>query len=137
MNSLWPKKASSSHPKSHSHLFHTVTLAVLMPILIAACGTPGIPSVKFTTESSPSQTACREYAQAFFGTTRESVTSALEAARNKLVTQEQGDSAATSLVTAIDDVLVNSVVGTNDSFLAANQRVINLCGQIGVNITME
>lgn len=137
MNSPWPKNSFSSDSKSRSHLVHVITLVAMTPIVIAACGAPGIPSVKFTTESTPSQTACREYAQAFYGTTRESITSALEAARNKLVTQEQGDSAATSLVTAIDDVLVNSVVGTDESFLAANDRVINLCSQKGINITVE
>lgn len=42
-----------------------------------------------------------------------------------------------SIASVIDDVLVNSVVGTNESFLAANDRVIRLCSDIGVNISVE
>lgn len=110
---------------------------VVVPLLLSACGLSGAPAVRLSSPTTASQTACEEYAKSFYGTTRESITSALEATRSKLASQSQGDTAATSLLTAIDDVLVNSVVGTNESFLAANDRVIRLCSDIGVTITVE
>ncbi len=117
--------------------YRFAAFALLVPMFLSACGIPGTPTVRLSAPETPSQTACAEYARSFYGTTRESITSALEAARKKLASQSQGDTTATNLLTAIDDVLVNSAVGTNESFLAANDRVIRLCSDIGVNITVE
>lgn len=121
--------------KPFRHRF--VIVCILASTLMTACGLPGSPSVRLEAPSSPGQTACEEYAQSFVGTTRDGLTSELEVVRAKLTSQSQSDPSTTDLLRAFDDVLVILSGGTYESFLTANDRVIRVCSDVGVKITVQ
>lgn len=98
--------------------------------------TPGLPDVQIQIPDSPAEQACKDYANAFInGSTRESITAALQAARSGALAS--GDVEAGQVAGAIDEVLANTVMGTAESLYAAHDRVAALCREAGVTITIE
>lgn len=99
-------------------------------------GIPGVPDINLEIPDSNAQEACKEYARAFVeGTSRETIAKGLTNAQSIAASGDDADSV--SLAAAIDEVLANTIVGTQDSLYAANDVVLNICGNAGVNITME
>ena len=98
-------------------------------------GIPGAPDITLEVPESNAQKACKEYARAFNATSRETITDGLTNAQSIAASGDDTDSA--NLAAAIDEVLANTVVGTQDSLYAANATVLSICSAAGVNITME
>jgi hypothetical protein len=100
-------------------------------------GVPGVPDIEIVPQSSAAQDACREYATAFNeNTTRETVTAAVEAAQ-RTAAADTADPGAQNIAAAIDQVLTNTVMGTQETLAQANEDVLALCKDAGVNIVME
>ncbi|MEI8083324.1 MAG: hypothetical protein WCI74_15915 [Actinomycetes bacterium] len=111
-------------------------------LVVSGCtvssGVPGLPDVKLVVPDSPAKVACRQYAQAFNdGTTKEAITAGLNTAQSTAFAAGADDTEAREIADAIDAVLTSTVVGTRQSLETANSRVIALCGNAGVTITME
>lgn len=100
-------------------------------------GIPGAPDVKVELPDSAAQQACREYAQAFIeGTDRATITAGVSAAQ-ATAAADSGDPDAQRIASAIDQFLTSTVMGTQESFTAANAAVIASCRDVGINISVE
>lgn len=113
--------------------FGVIALTLSTTMLTTGCFGRGI-SVQ--APDSPSKRACTQYAMAFNeGTDRESVTRGVDEAR--AIAARSDDSDAQQLAQAIDQVLTLSIMGTEETFLAANDEVLRLCRAAGVSISIE
>lgn len=107
-----------------------MTVLVLTAVAGTGCG------VSSEVSDSGSKEACTQYAMAFNeGTDRETITQGIEEAR--AIAASTDDAEAERLAEAIDQVLTLSIVGTNETFIAANDEVLRLCREAGVTISVE
>ena len=91
--------------------------------------------VRFEVQDTPAQEACRGYAQALIdGGSREAVTAGMERALSTARSDSSNESRA--VADAIEAVLTQSVIGTNDSVMQANDAVIRACDSAGVTLEM-
>jgi flagellar motor component MotA len=91
--------------------------------------------VRFETQSTPAQDACRDYAQALIdGGSREEVTAGMEQALS--TARSDPSSEAQAVGDAIEALLTQSVIGTNESVLQANDGVLRACASAGVTLEM-
>lgn len=100
-------------------------------------GIPGVPDVRLDVPDTAAQTACKQFAQGVIdNTTREGMTADIDAAR-ATAAADTGDADAQRVATAIEQFLVSTVMGTQQSFEAATNEVIAACGKAGINISVE
>jgi len=111
----------------------------LVPLLAVVCAggmaLTACSGVSFVAQDTPAQEACKEYAQAFIdGESREAITAGMERA----VSTARGSSSndAQAVAAAIETVLTQSVIGTNESLAQANDQVIRACDSAGVTMEM-
>ena len=113
--------------------FGFVLLVLSTTLVSTGCFGRGI---SLQVPDSPSKKACTQYAKAFNeGIDRESVTRGVNEARAMAASSDDAD--AQRLAQAIDQVLTLSIMGTEETFLAANDEVLRLCSEAGLSITME
>lgn len=130
----------TSRKAEQRFLITGISIGIAMPFLLSGCtmspGIPGLPDIKLDVPDSAAQSACEAYARAWsLGTSRESILTGLENAQ--AIASGSNEDDATQVARAIDGVLANSVIGTQDSLYAANDNVIAVCDTAGVSITVE
>lgn len=111
----------------------------LIRVLVAASAggiaLTGCSGVRFEVQETPAQEACQQYAQALIdGGSREAVTAGMERALSTARSSSSDESQA--VATAIEAVLTQSVIGTNESVMQANDRVIRACDSAGITLEM-
>jgi hypothetical protein len=131
---------NTDNARKKAHASSVGAILVVIGFLLSGCtmssGIPGVPDVKFDVPDTSAQSACKQFARAFVdGTTRESITAGLQRAQGQAAAG--GDLESSNIAQAIDDVLANTVVGTQDSLYAAVDVVIAACSSAGINIEVE
>ena len=116
-------------PRRHQ-LVHVLVIASAGGIALTGCS-----GVRVEVQETAAQMACQEYAQALInGGSREAVTAGMERALS--TARSDSTSEAQSVANAIEAVLTQSVMGTNESVMQANDRVIRACDGAGVTLEM-
>lgn|GEM_PF-5784554 len=109
----------------------------ILGAILTGCGVPGLPDIVLALPETASQKACKQYGQAFSGTTREQITTDLEIALTTIRIAPEDDEFAPAIARAIDSVLTQTVVGTRASLITANNGVIIQCRAVDVILEME
>ena len=122
--------STSRRPNS----FRTGVLVVI-GVTVTALVTSSCTGVRFEAQSTAAQDACRDYAQALIdGGSREAVTAGMEGALS--TARSDPSSEAQAVADAIEALLTQSGIGTNESVLQANDAVIRACESAGVTLEM-
>jgi hypothetical protein len=116
------------------------TLVATPTLLLGGCsistGIPGAPDVHLVPAESTSFKACRQYGEALRdGTSRAEIIAVLRGAQ-ALAESATDDTDAKALADAIDHVLTESSMGTKAGAEIANERVMSLCREAGINMVM-
>jgi hypothetical protein len=110
-----------------------ILLVSLLAGAVSACG-----GVRVEVSDTPAQQACKGYAQALIdasnGASKETATADIERALSVALNDSSEESRA--VADAIQSLLTESVMGTNESVIQANDAVIRACGGAGVSMEM-
>ena len=116
-----------STPRRHQ-LVHVLVIASVGGIALTGCS-----GVRFEVQETPAQEACQEYAQALInGGSREAVTAGMERALS--TARSDSTSEAQAVANAIETMLTQSVIGTNESLMQAVDGVVQACDDAGVTL---